>query len=95
MFIISNERCKRQWAEGIKHIKGTLFIKKKAESYLSLYRANVFEEIESESISHSLKEAGEVISDRLLIAMVLKELPPNFKPFAMVITQKKKTSTFS
>ena len=40
-----------------------------------------------------MKEADEVINDRLLIAMVLKGLPP--KPFAMVITQKKKTSTFS
>ena len=27
--------------------------------------------------------------------MVLKRLPPNFKPFAMVITQKKKTLAFS
>ena len=42
--------------------------------------------IRSENISNSLKEAGEVISDRILIAMVLKGLPPNFKPFAMVIT---------
>ena len=45
-------------------------------------------------ISNTLKEAGEVISDRLLIAMVLKGLPPNFKPFTMVITHKK-TLTFS
>ena len=42
-----------------------------------------------------MKEAGEVISDGLLIAMILKGLPPNFKPFTMVITQKKKTLTFS
>ena len=47
------------------------------------------------NISNSLKEAREVISDGLLIAMVLKGLPPNFKPFTMVITQKKKTLTFS
>ena len=47
--------------------------------------------IRTENISNSLKEAGEVISDGLLIAMVLKGLPPNFKQFAMVKTQEKKT----
>ena len=46
--------------------------------------------IRTENISNALKEAGEVISNGLLIAMVLKELPPNFKPFRTVITQKKK-----
>ena len=51
--------------------------------------------IRAENISNALKEAGEVISDRLLIAMVLKGLPPNFKSFTMVITQKKETLTFS
>ena len=46
--------------------------------------------VKAENISKDLKEAGEVISDGLSIAM-----PPNFKPFTMVITWKKKTMTFS
>ena len=50
--------------------------------------------IRIEKISKVLKEAGEVISDRLLIAMVHKGLPLNFQPFTMVKTQKK-TLTFS
>ena len=37
--------------------------------------------IRTEAISNSLKQAGELISDRLLIAMVLKGLPDKFKPF--------------
>ena len=48
----------------------------------------------AKNISNALKVAEEVISDRLLIAMVLKGLPLNFKPFTMVLTQKKKTLTF-
>ena len=51
--------------------------------------------IRAENISNALKEAGEVISDGLLIAMVLTGLPPNFKPFATVITLKKKIISFS
>ena len=51
--------------------------------------------IRTENISNALKEAEEVISNELLIAMVLKGLPLNFKPFTTVITQKKKTLTFS
>ena len=39
--------------------------------------------IRAENISNPLKEPGEVMSNRLLSAMVLKRLPPNFKPFAM------------
>ena len=50
--------------------------------------------IMTENIFNSLKEAGEVISDRLLIAMVLRGLPLNFKPFTKVLTQKKKILTF-
>ena len=49
----------------------------------------------TENISNALKEAGEVISDGLLIAMFLKVLLPNFKHFTTVKTQKKKTLTFS
>ena len=71
---------------------------RKAKSYFPLYRANIFEKTGIRvyytlynNISNTQKEAGEVISDRLLIAMVLKGLSPNFKPFTAVITQKKKT----
>ena len=86
-------------------IKRTLFVKRKVKSYFPQYRANIFKKIgirvyyrlynKAENISNALKEAGEVISDGLLIAMVLKGWPPNFKPFTTVITQKKKTLTFS
>ena len=51
--------------------------------------------IRVENICNALKEAGEVINNGLLIAIVLKGLPLNFKPFTAVITQKKKTLTFS
>ena len=51
--------------------------------------------IRAENISNSLKEADEIISNGILIVMVLKGLPPNFKPFATVITQKKNILTFS
>ena len=39
-----------------------------------------------QNISNALKEAGEVITHRFLITMVLKGLSPNFKPFIKVIT---------
>ena len=45
--------------------------------------------IRTENMSNALKEAVEVISDRILIAMVLKRLPSHFKHFTTVITQKK------
>ena len=71
---------------------------------VSLYLAHIFEKtgikiyhnyiIRAENISNSLKEA-EVISKGLLITIVLKGLSSNFKPLAMVITQKKKNLTFS
>ena len=47
--------------------------------------------IRTENISNGLKEAEEVISNGLLIVMVLKGLPLNFKPFTMT---QKKTLTF-
>ena len=97
-FVISNKRCKRQWKKGLKNIKGTLFIKRKAENYFHLWEDcnwSITDYIfKAENISNSLKEAGEIISNGLLIAIVLKWLPPNFKPFTVVITQKKKTLTF-
>ncbi|XP_006826135.1 uncharacterized protein LOC102800653 [Saccoglossus kowalevskii] len=51
--------------------------------------------IRAESAATSLKAAGEVISDSLLIAMMLKGLPPQFRTFVAVITQREKQQTFS
>ena len=50
--------------------------------------------VRAETAATSLKAAGENISDSLLIAKVLKGLPPEFKMFCAVIGQKK-TLTFS
>ena len=44
--------------------------------------------IRAEKAAASLKCAGEIISDSLLIAMVLKRLPEEYKAFSTVITQK-------
>ena len=44
--------------------------------------------LRAESTVTSLKSAGEVISDSLLIAMILKGLPASFSAFATVINQK-------
>ena len=43
----------------------------------------------------SLKMSGEDISDSLLIAMILKGLPSEFKSFSTVITQKETAPDFS
>ena len=43
--------------------------------------------------SNALVEAGEVISDGLLTAMTLKELPSNFKLFAMMELESLKNPT--
>ena len=51
--------------------------------------------IRAETAAVSLKNSGEVISDSLLIAMILKGLPSEFKPFTTVITQKEKSLNFS
>ncbi len=50
--------------------------------------------VKAESITAALREAEETISDSLLIAMILKGLPEEFKPFAVVIEDKGKM-TFS
>ena len=42
----------------------------------------------------SLKTAGEIISDGLLIAMTLKGLPTVYKPFVIYVTQMERTMTF-
>ena len=44
--------------------------------------------IRAENYATALKTAKETISDSLLIAMVLKGLPPNFDSFSTVITQR-------
>ena len=51
--------------------------------------------LRAETAATSLKTAGEVVSDSLLIAMLLKGLPSEFRPFSTVITQKDKALTFS
>ena len=48
----------------------------------------------AETASESLKTAGETISDSLLIAMILKGLPLEYKTFCTVITQRKEAMTF-
>ena len=50
--------------------------------------------IRAETSSTALKSAGEAISDGRLIAMVMKGLPPSYKPFVVHITQSDKVLTF-
>ena len=102
-----HKRCERQWKKSLNNIKGTLYYLSKGKPrVISLYtELTSLGRLESESItdytirteniSHTLKKARELISDRLLIVMVFKGLLSNFKPFTTVITQKKKTLTFS
>ena len=51
--------------------------------------------LRAEAAASSLKAAGEVVSDSLLIAVVLKGLPIAFKTFCTVTTQKDKEHTFA
>ena len=51
--------------------------------------------LRAETAATSLKSAGEVISDSLLIAMILKGLPSEYKTLCTVITQKYKELTFA
>ena len=51
--------------------------------------------IRAETAATALKAAEEVISDGLLIAMVLKGLPKNYKMFTAVVIQWEKPMTFS
>ena len=51
--------------------------------------------IKAENSVSALRNAGEVVSDSLLIAMVLKGLPSSFKPFEVVVTQNHDVLTFS
>ena len=50
--------------------------------------------IRAENASTALQDAGEVVSDGLLVAMVLKGLPPQFKSFVVVVTQSDKDWSF-
>jgi len=51
--------------------------------------------IRAETAANSLKFAKETVSDSLLMAMVLKGLPPEFKTFGTVVTQQRKQPTFA
>ena len=51
--------------------------------------------IQAETAASSLNTAGEVISDSLLTAMVLKGLPAEYKTFTTVVTQKEQKMTFT
>lgn len=51
--------------------------------------------IRAETLASQLRDTGEIISDSLLVAMVMKALPEVFKPFVAVINQKDDDLTFS
>jgi hypothetical protein len=51
--------------------------------------------IRAETTAASLKGCGEVVSDGLLISMVLKGLPSQFRSFITVVTQREKPFTFA
>jgi len=51
--------------------------------------------LRAERAAALLKNAGEQVSDNLLIAMILKGLPTEFKPFVTVTTQRKEPHTIA
>ena len=50
--------------------------------------------IKAETAATCIKNTGEHVSDSLLIAMVMKGLPPSYKPFVVFITQSERQMTF-
>ena len=50
--------------------------------------------IRAENAATALKAAGSIVEDALLIAMILKGLPPVYKPFTVFVTQQDKAWTF-
>ena len=50
--------------------------------------------IRAESAANALRNAGEIVSDRLLNAVVLKGLPHEYRPFRVIMEQMKKTTSF-
>ena len=51
--------------------------------------------INAETTATALKSVGEIVSDGLLIAMVIRGLPSSYNPFVVVTTQNEKVLTFS
>lgn len=51
--------------------------------------------IRAENIIAALRDAGETMSDGLIIAMILAGLPDSFKPLAIHVTQNEDTVTFT
>ena len=50
--------------------------------------------LQAEKASTALKLAGEEVSDSLLVAMSLKGLPNEYKPFVTIVTQSETAFTF-
>ena len=51
--------------------------------------------IRAENIITALREAGETMSDGLIVAMTLGGLPDSFKPLAVHVTQNEDSVTFA